>query len=101
MHSWDEAIRLAGAAQEKELVELFRQRRREAEWDYEAMAEPIQLTGTKGDDALDAFNRKIQSWADQIGVSLAVEKLSTSYPDPEAWALRLDEANARLALASD
>ena len=48
LRCWDEAIRLAGAAEDAELAELFRQRRREAEWDAEWMAEPVQLSGSAG-----------------------------------------------------
>ena len=98
LRCWDEAIRLAGAAEDAELAELFRQRRREAEWDAEWMAEPVQLSGSSGDAALDAFASKLEAWADLAGVPLAVGGLAASDPDPEAWAQTLDEAHGRLAL---
>ena len=98
LRCWDEAIRLAGAAEDAELAELFRQRRREAEW-AEWMAEPVQLSGSSGDAALDAFASKLEAWADRAGVHLGVVRLDGAFDqDPETWAQTIDKAHGRLAL---
>jgi len=99
LHSWEEAIRLAGASGDDELAELFRQRRREAEWDAEWMAEPQLLQGVSGDAGLDRLAEQLEALARRAGVDLAGCVRSTQAPDPDAFASFLDQASGRLALA--
>jgi hypothetical protein len=98
LRGWNEAIRLAGASGDEELAELFRQRRREAEWDAEWMAETQPLQGASGDAALDRFAERLEAWAQRVGVALARQGASGE-PDPETFAAFLDQASGRLALA--
>lgn len=98
LRCWDEAMQLARATGDSELVEMFRQRQREAEWDAKRMPESLQLSDYSAEAALDAFSGKIEAWADRAGIALPVGGLADSDPDPEAWARRLDEAHGRLAL---
>ena len=98
LRHWEEAIRLAGAGGDEELAELFRQRRREAEWDAEWMADPPVLSGASGDEALDRFSERLEAWAQRAGVVLSGHAASGD-PDPEAFAAFLDQASGWLALA--
>ncbi len=98
LRHWEEAIRLAGAGGDGELAELFRQRRREAEWDAEWMPDPPVLSGASGDEALDRFAERLEGWAQRAGVALSDEGNSAE-PDPEVFAAFLDRASGRLALA--
>jgi hypothetical protein len=98
LRHWEEAIRLAGSDGDEELAELFRQRRREAEWDAEWMAAPAMLQGASGDAALDRFAEKIQTWAQRAGVDLSNASASGE-ADPEGFSRYLDQASGRLALA--
>lgn len=98
LRSWDESIRLAGAAGDEELAELFRQRRREAEWDAEWMAEPQLLQGASGDAALDRFAEQLEAWALRAGVDLCGVQAGMT-ADVDAFAAFLDQASGRLALA--
>lgn len=97
--AWEEAIRLAGSQGDAELAELFRQRRREAEWDAAWMAESPALVGAKGDKRLDAFSGNLARWAQRAGVELTSPPAAVDEPDPEAFAAFLDAASGRLALA--
>lgn len=105
LRCWEEAIRLAGGSGDEELAELFRQRRREAEWDAEWMAEPELIQGASGDAALDRFAERLEAWAQRAGVALPGPGAAlsghgaSSAPDPEAFAAFLDQASGRLALA--
>lgn len=94
LRSWEQAIQLAGSAGDQDLAELFRQRRREAEW----MAEPQLLQGASGDTALDRFAEQLEAWARRAGLDLA-GTTSSGAADPEAFAAFLDQASGRLALA--
>jgi len=98
LRCWEEAIRLAGASGDEELAELFRQRRREAEWEAEWMVDTPVLSGASGDEALDRFAERLEVWAQRAGVKLSGSATS-SEPDPEAFAAFLDQASGRLALA--
>ncbi len=98
LRCWEEAIQLAGAGGDEELAELFRQRRREAEWDAEWMADTPVLSGASGDEALDRYAERLESWAQRAGVVLSGHAVSGD-PDPEAFAAFLDQASGRLALA--
>lgn len=98
LRCWEEAIRLAGASGDEELAELFRQRRREAEWETEWMVDTPVFSGTSGDEALDRFAERLEAWAQRAGVKLSGSATS-SEPDPEAFAAFLDQASGRLALA--
>lgn len=98
LRHWEEAIRLAGASGDEELAELFRQRRREAEWDAEWVADTPVLSGASGDEALDRFSERLEAWAQRAGVVLSGYAASGD-PDPEAFAAFLDQASGRLALA--
>ena len=98
LRHWEEAIRLAGAGGDEELAELFRQRRREAEWDAKWMADTPVLSGASGDEALDRFAERLEAWAQRAGVVLSGHAASGD-PDPEAFAAFLDQASGRLALA--
>lgn len=99
LRSWEEAIRLAGASGDEELAELFRQRRREAKWDAEWIAEPQLPQGTSGDAALDRFAEQLEVWAQRAGVQLTDAGRGHGEPDPDAFAAFLDQASGRLALA--
>ena len=98
LRSWEEAIRLAGSCGDENLAELFRQRRREAEWDAEWMSETPLLKGASGDEALDRFAERLEAWAERAGVVLS-HQAANNEPDPEAFAAFLDQASGRLALA--
>ena len=97
--AWEEAIRLAGSQGDAELAELFRQRRREAEWDAEWMAESPALVGATGDMRLDAFSGNLERWAQRAGVELTSTPAAAGEADPEAFAAFLVAASGRLALA--
>jgi tetratricopeptide (TPR) repeat protein len=98
LRCWEEAIRLAGASGDEELAELFRQRRREAEWEAEWMVDTPVFSGASGDEALDRFAERLEAWAQRAGVGLSGSATSGE-PDPEAFAAFLDQASGRLALA--
>ena len=95
---WEEAIRLAGTSGDEELAELFRQRRREAEWEAKWTVEAPVFSGASGDGALDRFAERLEAWAQRAGVGLSGSAASGE-PDPEAFAAFLDQASGRLALA--
>ena len=95
---WDEAIRLAGASGDEELAELFRQRRREAEWEAEWITQTPPMQAASGDQALDRFAERLEAWAQRAGVTLSPAGVS-GVPDPDGFAAFLDEASGRLALA--
>ena len=98
LRCWEEAIRLAGASGDEELAELFRQRRREAEWEAEWMADTPLFSGTSGDEALDRFAERLEAWVQRAGIRLSGAAPSCK-PDPKAFASFLDQASGRLALA--
>lgn len=97
LRCWGEAIRLACETSDGELAELFRQRRREAEWDV-AMLQPAFGDGASGDEALDLFSERLVAWASQAGIALP-QRMAGGEADPEAFAAFLDQASGRLALA--
>jgi tetratricopeptide (TPR) repeat protein len=96
LRCWGEAIRLAGGSRDEELAELFRQRRREAEWDAEWM-QPAFVAGASGDTALDRFSERLEAWASQTGVTLP-QRMAGGEADPDGFAAFLDQASGRLAL---
>lgn len=96
---WEAAI--AAAAGDAELVELLRQRRRDAEWEVELIGDP-QLAGPSGEADLDRFSARLQEVAQRFGVPLPqgpADAASPAETDPETFAAFLDQASGRLALA--
>jgi hypothetical protein len=96
---WDEAI--TAAIGDGELVELLRQRRREAEWKLELVG-ANQSTGPSGDVDLDRFAAQLEDLAQRFGVVLPqpLNALGPESPaDPDSFAAFLDHASGRLALA--
>ena len=98
LRCWEEAIRLAGASGDEDLAELFRQRRREAEWVAECISETATRQASSGDEALDRFAERLEAWAERAGV-VPNQQGTSSKPDPEVFAEFLDQASGRLALA--
>ena len=84
LRCWEEAIRLAGASDDAELAELFRQRRREAEWEAEWIVDTPMSSGASCDEALDRFAERLESWAQRAGVGFSGSATSGE-PDPESF----------------
>ena len=95
LRCWEVAI--AAASGDGELVELLRQRRREAEWEVELVGVP-QSTGPSGEAALDRFAERLEAVAQRFGVLLPHGAVLEGVADPEAFAAYLDAAGGRLAL---
>jgi hypothetical protein len=93
---WDAAI--AAASGDGELVELLRQRRRDAEWEVELVGVP-QLSGPSGDVELDRFAARLEQLAQRFGVLLPQGGAAGGARDAEGFAAFLDQASGRLALA--
>jgi predicted Zn-dependent protease len=96
LRCWEEAINAASG--DGELVELLRQRRREAEWEVELVGEP-QLSGPSGDADLDRFAARLEDLAQRFGVLLPQGGAAGGARDAEGFAAFLDKASGRLALA--
>jgi len=99
LRCWETAI--AAASGDGELVELLRQRRREAEWEVELGGGATVLTGPSGDADLDRFAARLEEVAQRFGVVLSQksEVLDGEDLDPEGFRAFLDQASGRLALA--
>jgi tetratricopeptide (TPR) repeat protein len=96
---WDRAI--SAASGDAELVELLRQRRRQAEWEVE-LAGPEHDQGPTGEDQLDRFAVRLEELAQRYGVDLHRGGAGPVVGDGEAveaFASFLDGASGRLALA--
>ena len=97
LRGWEAAI--AAASGDDELVELLRQRRREAEWELELVGHTApELTGPSGDGDLDRFATRLEELAQRFGVVLPAGAANGS-GDPAGFAAFLDQASGRLALA--
>ena len=101
LRCWETAI--AAASGDGELVELLRQRRREAEWEVELTGGGTVMTGPSGDAELDRFAARLEEVAQRFGVLLpqgaATTRIGEAPSEPEGFAAFLDEASGRLALA--
>lgn len=96
---WDRAISVASG--EAELIELLRQRRRQAEWDAE-LAGAENDEGPTGEDQLDRFAARLEELAQRYGVDLDQGRAGPGVGDGDAvetFASFLDVASGRLALA--
>jgi hypothetical protein len=95
--SWDQAI--SAAAGDADLVELLRQRRRDAEWHLELADEPP--SAEIGSDAdLERFSARLSQVAGRYGIALPTPgQQKAPGGDPHAFAAFLDRATGRLALA--
>lgn len=96
---WDRAI--SAAAGEAELVELLRQRRREAEWEAASVGS-VELSGPSGEEQLDRFAARLEELAQRYGVVLDQLPQDDGAPDGRSIdnsAAFLDAASGRLALA--
>lgn len=95
--SWDLAIQ--AAAGNADLVELLRQRGRDAEWHLELAEEPAAAP-VSGDADLERFALRLDQVAGRYGIELAAARgQGEQAADPEAFAAFLDRATGRLALA--
>jgi len=97
---WEEAI--SAAAGDAEMIELMRQRRREAEWQLELAEVPQGSPGPSGEADLDRFAAWLEQLAQRFAVTLPHQLAADvvqAEPDPEAFAAFLDQASGRLALA--
>lgn len=96
---WDRGI--SAAAGEAELVELLRQRRREAEWEAELTGADVDQ-GPCGEEQLDRFAARLEELAQRYGVALDQPRQDHGAADDRAvdtFAAFLDAASGRLALA--
>jgi hypothetical protein len=95
--SWDRAI--SAAAGDPDLVELLRQRRRDAEWHLELAEEPAS-PATSHDADLERFSERLDQVARRCGIDLSpAQPQAQAASDPLAFASFLDRASGRLALA--
>ena len=95
LRCWDAAM--AAATGDGELVELLRQRRREAEWEVElGGGAPVVVGG--GEAELEQFAQRLEELAQRFQVVLPPRQAGME-ADPEAFAAFLNQAEGRLALA--
>ncbi len=95
LRCWDAAM--SAAMGDGELVELLRQRRREAEWEVElGGGAPVVAAG--GEAELERFAQRLDELAQRFQVVLPPRQAGAD-SDPEAFAAFLNQAEGRLALA--
>lgn len=95
LRCWEAAM--AAATGDGELVELLRQRRREAEWVVElGGGAPVVAGG--GEAELERFAQRLEELAQRFQVVLPPRQAGAD-ADPEAFAAFLNQAEGRLALA--
>lgn len=95
LRGWDAAI--AAASGDAELMELLRQRRREAEWEVE-LGGGAPVEAGSGEAELERFAQRLEELAQRFQVVLPSRQAGAE-ADPEAFAAFLDQAGGRLALA--
>jgi hypothetical protein len=95
LRCWDAAM--AAAKGDGELVELLRQRRREAEWEVE-LGGGAPVEAGSGEAELERFAQRLEELAQRFQVVLPSRQAGAE-ADPEAFAAFLDQAGGRLALA--
>lgn len=95
LRCWEAAM--AAATGDGELVELLRQRRREAEWEVE-LSGGMPVAAGSGEADLERFAQRLDALAQRFQVVLPLPPAGAE-ANPEAFAAFLDQAGGRLALA--